>query len=280
LFLQIKVFKLVKIPASHPSQDQEKRKQEFIVGQDSRKELKDLTTSTLFISGSSKKAWDIVCPFLLKLRKSTQPREYCCGDPWLQTLVDLLDQAYSPSCARFPEDCSDYEIAHALLRYFTSKASVRAGDRDKTDCIITYYFVIRCKRPRCLAPAEVDSSYAFISQASLAFEGELYRALEDVPCESMTPEHVHFLQEFEYLYQELEEFRHFDQIIDSGIVQRVRELKQSLGKSFYHPDALACVAVWNDLLDESLMSFSMMRPSRSRRLRKKCSAMAAASCRA
>ena len=63
----------------------------------------------------------------------------------------------------------------------------------------------------------------------------------------MPTEHVTLLQEFEYLYQELEEFRHFDQIIDSGIVQRVRELKQSLGKSFYHPDSLANLAVWNDV---------------------------------
>ena len=53
----------------------------------------------------------------------------------------------------------------------------------------------------------------------------------------MPQEHATLLQEFEYLYQELEEFRHFDQIIDSGIVQRVRELKQSLGKSFYHPES-------------------------------------------
>ena len=63
----------------------------------------------------------------------------------------------------------------------------------------------------------------------------------------MPQEHVTLLQEFEYLYQELEEFRHFDQIIDSGIVQRVRELKLSLGKSFYHPDSLANLGVWNDV---------------------------------
>ena len=94
---------------------------------------------------------------------------------------------------------------------------------------------------------EVDSSYAFISQSALAFEADLYRALVDVPSEAMPPEHVVLLQEFEYLYQELEEFRHFDQIIDSGIVQRVRELKLSLGRSFYHPDSLATLAVWNDV---------------------------------
>ena len=63
----------------------------------------------------------------------------------------------------------------------------------------------------------------------------------------MPQEHAQLISEFEYLYQELEEFRHFDQVMDSGIVQRVRELKQSLAKSFYHPNALAPIAVWNDV---------------------------------
>ena len=35
--------------------------------------------------------------------------------------------------------------------------------------------------------------------------------------------------------------------MDSSIVQRVREVKQSLGKSFYHPESLASTAVWNDV---------------------------------
>jgi len=63
----------------------------------------------------------------------------------------------------------------------------------------------------------------------------------------MPAEHVQLMREFEYFHQELEEFRHFDQVTDSSMVQRVRELKQSLGKSFYHPDSLANIAVWNDV---------------------------------
>ena len=47
---------------------------------------------------------------------------------------------------------------------------------------------------------------------------------------NLPQEHAQLIAEFEYLYQELEEFRHFDQVMDSGIVQRVRELKQSLAK--------------------------------------------------
>ncbi len=220
------------------------------MGQDSHKELKDLTTVHTFYLGLLEKSLGHSVPVPSEVKRGNEPPENVAAvihdfKLWL----DLLDLALQPPLVRDSlKAVPGFEIAHALLRYFTGKASVRAGDRDKTDCIITYLFRNPSQDPpSAWRRPEVDSSYAFISQASLAFEGELYRALEDVPCESMTPEHVHFLQEFEYLYQELEEFRHFDQIIDSGIVQRVRELKQSLGKSFYHPDALATVAVWNDL---------------------------------
>jgi hypothetical protein len=220
------------------------------VGQDSHKELKDLTTVHTFYLGLLEKSLGHSVPVPSEIKKADEtPDNVGTLIHDYKLWLDLLDLAMQPPLVRDSlKTVPGFEIAHSLLRYFTAKASVRAGDRDKTDCIITYLFRNPPQDPSTgWRRPEVDSSYAFISQASLGFESELYRALEDVPCESMTPEHVHFLQEFEYLYQELEEFRHFDQIIDSGIVQRVRELKQSLGKSFYHPDALASVAVWNDL---------------------------------
>ena len=145
---------------------------------------------------------------------------------------------------------SGFEVAHALLRYLAEKASPRSGDRDKMDCVITYLFRNPPQTgggPPAWQRPEVDSSYFFISQAALGFQGDLYRALEGMEFSNLPQEHAHLIAEFEYLYQELEEFRHFDQVMDSGIVQRVRELKQSLGKSFYHPSALAPIAVWNDV---------------------------------
>ena len=217
------------------------------MGQDPQQELKDLTTVHNFYLGllESNLGHSVPVPSEVKAESENTSIRIQSFRLWL----DVLDLALTPPLLRDAlKTVPGFETAHALLRYFTTKASQRSGDRDKTDCIITYLFRsagqesgTQWQRP------EVDSSYAFISQASLAFEGALYRALADVPCESMPPEHVNLLQEFEYLYQELEEFRHFDQIIDSGIVQRVRELKQSLGKSFYHPDSLANLAVWNDV---------------------------------
>jgi hypothetical protein len=221
-----------------------------MLGQDSHKELKDLKTVHTFYLGLLEKnlGHGVPVPAEIKIVSDT-PANIEEHNHNFKMWLDLVDLALTPPLIRDAlKTLPGFETAHALLRYFTSKASQRSGDRDKTDCIITYLFRTppQGEHPMWQRP-EVDSSYAYISQAALAFEAELYRALEDVHTDSMPPEHVTLLQEFEYLYQELEEFRHFDQIIDSGIVQRVRELKQSLGRSFYHPDSLANLGVWNDV---------------------------------
>ncbi len=220
------------------------------MGQDPQQELKDLTTVHDFYLKLLESNLGHSVPVPAEIKNAAEP----ASDPAalaqnFKLWLDVLDLALTPPLVRDAlKTLPGFETSYALLRYFTSKASQRSGDRDKTDCIITYLFrsAPEDKQYTWQRP-EVDSPYAFISQAALAFEGELYRSLGDVHSESMPLEHVALLQEFEYLYQELEEFRHFDQIIDSGIVQRVRELKQSLGRSFYHPDSLASMAVWNDI---------------------------------
>jgi len=220
------------------------------LGQDPQQELKDLTTVHNFYLGLLENNLGHAVPVPEEIKNAAAtPENAAARIQNFKLWLDVLDLALTPPLVRDAlKTIPGFETAHALLRYFTGKASQRSGDRDKTDCIITYLFRTPVEgKPSAWHRPEVDSSYAFISQASLAFEGELFRALGEVPCESMPPEHVTLLQEFEYLYQELEEFRHFDQIIDAGIVQRVRELKQSLGKSFYHPDSLASMAVWNDV---------------------------------
>ncbi|HET8887858.1 MAG TPA: hypothetical protein VFQ41_03070 [Candidatus Angelobacter sp.] len=221
------------------------------MGQDSLKELQDLRTVHTFYLGLLERNLGHGVPVPIEIKSAPdQPEDSAEEINNFKMWLDLLDLALTPPLIRDAlKTLPGFETAHALLRYFTSKASQRSGDRDKTDCIITYLFRTPDDGTRKIAwqRPEVDSSYAFISQAALAFEAELFRALDNMPAESMPLEQVAMLQEFEYLYQELEEFRHFDQIMDSGIVQRVRELKQSLGRSFYHPDALANLAVWNDV---------------------------------
>lgn len=219
--------------------------------QDSLKELQDLKIVHTFYLGLLEKNLGHSVPVPLEIKNITGQTENAAAQiAEFKLWLSLLDLALTPPLVRDAlKTIPGLETAHALLRYFTVKASQRPGDRDKTDCIITHLFRIPSQgdTPPAWHRPEVDSTYAFISQSALAFEADLYRALVDVPTEAMPQEHVALLQEFEYLYQELEEFRHFDQIIDSGIVQRVRELKLSLGRSFYHPDSLATLAVWNDV---------------------------------
>ncbi|HEY6248483.1 MAG TPA: hypothetical protein VI685_00905 [Candidatus Angelobacter sp.] len=180
------------------------------------------------------------------LNSPTDPPE---GINALKFWLDLLDMAITPPMIRESlKRESKSETAHSLLRYLVGKASSRSSDRDKCDCVITFLFRGPCSEPsKQWQRPEIDTSYHHLSLAALTFEGDIYRGLGDVHFEPMPAAQVQLLSEFEYFHQELEEFRRFDQITDSAMVQRVRELKQSLGKSFYHPDALAAIAVWNDV---------------------------------
>ncbi|HLW54047.1 MAG TPA: hypothetical protein VKW06_14515 [Candidatus Angelobacter sp.] len=219
------------------------------MGRDSQLELQDLSSVQKFYVELLEKSMGHRVPVPAEIQKAEQATgtDQAQAVTLLRDWLDVLDLATTPPVVRDAlKGLPGFETAHALLRYFAHKASPRAGDRDKTDCIVTHLFR-QPTGPTAWHRPEVDSLYIVITQSALAFEAELYRALGDVQQESMAPEHLQHLKEFEYLYEELEEFRHFDQIMDSGIVQRVRELKQSLGQSFYHPDSLAAVAVWNDM---------------------------------
>jgi hypothetical protein len=221
------------------------------VVQDSQKELQDLSSVHQFYLGLLEKGLGHTLPVPAEVKKASEKQT--AGDAAelssaLRHWLDLMDLATTPPLVRDAlKVLPSFDTAHSLLRYFAGKASVRSGDRDKTDCIITHLFRNPPGNPKQWHRPEIDANYYTVSQSAIAFEAELYRALADVQSDSIPQEHLHLLREFEYLYQELEEFRHFDQIMDSGIVQRVRELKQSLGKSFYHPDSLAIVAAWNDV---------------------------------
>lgn len=222
------------------------------MGQDSQTELQDLSSVHDLYLGLLEKNLGHAVPVPAAIKTAAENRQTAdnakeCAET-LRHWLDVLDLATTPPLVRDAlKGQSGFERAHSLLRYLVAKRSVRSGDRDKTDCVITHLFRHPAGTETPWHRPEIDSQYLAISQAALAFEAELYRALGDVHVDSMPPEHVQLLQEFEYLYQELEEFRHFDQIMDSGIVQRVRELKQSLGRSFYHPDSLANLASWNDI---------------------------------
>src|SRR5215831_9843065 len=156
--------------------------------------------------------------------------------------LHLLDMAITPAMLRqalTPD--TDSEVAEGLLRYFVRRREASDVNRDKTDLIATFLY----RHPRVPGQWE-QSGYGLDGALPLSpFEIALIEILADSDVPSLPEQHVQLLRRFDPLREEIARFRDFNALIDSGIVSRVRELKQWLDSSFYHPGVLATVAAYN-----------------------------------
>ena len=156
--------------------------------------------------------------------------------------LHLLDMAITPAMLRqalTPD--TDSEVAEALLRYFVRRREASDVNRDKTDLIATFLY----RHPRVPGQWE-QSGYGLDGALPLSpFEIALIEILADTDVPSLPEEHVQLLRRFDPLREEASRFRDFNMLIDSGIIGRVRELKQWLDSSFYHPGVLATVSAYN-----------------------------------
>ena len=156
--------------------------------------------------------------------------------------LHLLDMAITPAMLRqglTPD--TDSEVAEALLRYFVRRRETSDINRDKTDLIATFLY----RHPRVPGQWE-QSGYGLDGALPLSpFEIALIEILADTDVPSLPEEHVQLLRRFDPLREEVSQFRDFNGLIDSGVIARVRELKQWLDSSFYHPGVLATVAAYN-----------------------------------
>lgn len=166
----------------------------------------------------------------------------------LRNWVDILDLAITPVNLRdsLKQHASEDTI-EALLRYYVLKDSHRDPDRDKTDFVASYLFrhPAEWRNRKITALTAADDTTTLAMAKAQEFEAELANILAGAEIPEMPQEHQQLLREFEFLYQEVEDLRHFDALMDSGILQRVREMKAAFGKSFYHPRVLANIAVYN-----------------------------------
>jgi hypothetical protein len=160
----------------------------------------------------------------------------------MQLWIELLDMAITPAMLRIglPPD-ADPEVAEALLRYFARHRGDSASNRDKTDLVSTFLF----RHPR--VPGQWErSGYGLDGSLPLSpFEIALLEILSESDVPVLPEEHVQRLREFGPLLDEARQFEDFNALMDSGIIQRVRDLKASLGDSFYHPGVLATLAPYN-----------------------------------
>jgi len=157
---------------------------------------------------------------------------------WLR----LLDRAISPAMLRqafTPE--TDPEIAEAVLRYFTRQKDTSDVNRDKTDLVATFLY----RHPR--VPGQWERrGYGLDGSLPLSpFEIALIEILADSDVPSLPEEHVQMLRRFDPLRQEALAFKDLNALLDSEIIPRVRDLKQALDASFYHPGVLATLAPYN-----------------------------------
>jgi hypothetical protein len=156
--------------------------------------------------------------------------------------LHLLDMAITPAMLRqalTPD--TDSEVAEALLRYFVKRREASDINRDKTDLIATFLY----RHPRVPGQWE-QSGYGLDGALPLSpFEIALIEILADTDVPSLPEEHVQLLRRFDPFLEEVSRFRDFNALIDSGMIGRVRELKQWLDSSFYHPGVLATVSAYN-----------------------------------
>lgn len=129
----------------------------------------------------------------------------------------------------------------ALLRYYISKVNRPDTDRDKTDFIVTSMF----RSPESEDLWDARGVFFGGGKTYPLFEPQLIKMLGLVAVPELPDEHRQLIREFDFIAEEVEDYRFFDALIDSGVMQRVRDIKHSLGASFYHPTALASIAAYN-----------------------------------
>jgi hypothetical protein len=157
---------------------------------------------------------------------------------WLR----LLDMAISPAMLRraFSEQ-TDPEIAEAMLRYFVRKKEHNDSDRDKTDIVATFLY----RHPRVPGQWE-QRGYGLDGSLPLSpFEIALIEILADSDLPPLPEDHIQTLRRFDPLEEQVLGFRDLNALLESGIIQTVRQLKQGLEDSFFHPGVLATIAPYN-----------------------------------
>ena len=154
----------------------------------------------------------------------------------------LLDLAISPAMLRHAfTDEIDPEIAEAMLRYFVRKSPHTESDRDKTDIIVTFLY----RHPR--VPGQWDQrGYGLDGSLPLSpFEIALIEILAGSDQLPLPEEHVQVLRRFDSFEEQVLQFRDLNALLESGIIQTVRQIKQNLDDSFFHPGVLATIAPYN-----------------------------------
>lgn len=144
----------------------------------------------------------------------------------------LLDLAITPPMLRDAlAAATQHNAAAALLQYFVRKIRHNDSDRDKADFIATWLY----RNPPTPDAWAVQGVFAQALVAMLE--------IDELP--PLADEYGQLIHEFSFIHDDVLDLRDFDELMDSGVMQRVRDIKASFGEAFYNPAVLARVAEYN-----------------------------------
>ena len=208
--------------------------------QDAGRELADLAAMHAFCVGVAERTLGHPIPVPSGMSPASQPAELSPERRVALTLnvqrrwMNVLNMAVSAEMYRNAlNENTTARTVEALLRYYAWKEKHVAGDRDKADLLVT--FLLKRQKPNV---GDEDAA----RQARREFEAKLVQMLGDP---ALPDQYAQLVNEFEFLRVEVDDINDFDKLVDSGLIARVREIKESFGDSFYHPRVLAAVAVHN-----------------------------------
>lgn len=149
--------------------------------------------------------------------------------------LDLLGAAISTHRLRRYGQENGFEepAAQALLRFWASRKTPSAEERDKADWLATHFFKVR--------EAETKEPVGWV-------KNELQVLLKGIPFLPLSHEAQSFLGELPALLDDARYVGSFSQIADSRLLERGRELKAQLGEDFCNPVALAAVINYNGVV--------------------------------
>jgi hypothetical protein len=162
--------------------------------------------------------------------------------PAIRRWLRLLDMAISPALLRHGlNDETDPEIAEAMLRYLVRKKHQGDTDRDKADIIVTFLY----RHPRVPGQWE-QRGYGLDGSLPISpFEIAVMEILADSDHLPLPEEHIQVLRRFDWFEEQVLQFRDLNALLESGIIQTVRQTKQILEDCFFHPGVLATIARYN-----------------------------------
>jgi hypothetical protein len=226
----------------------ESTKQELPLSQDPVRELHDMKAVHDFYTTILEKALHHPVPTPPEVQSpGFEPDQVVAGISVFKRWLNLLDMAIAAPMVRDAlRESQDPQIPEALLRYYIYKNLHNALDRDKADFVSTYLF----RKPGAESgrqPAKDPASlHRPLTEQAAEFEPELNRILGSFEPLPLPEAYATLLREFDFIQEEVTDTDHFDQLMDSGIVERVRGIKDSLGDVFYHPKSLAALAAYNN----------------------------------